>query len=62
MESFLTVHLTFLLSYFIGCRLLDIFCAQTGKTFHETVIEFAAAVLINDYNSMARGFVTKLNF
>ena len=58
------VHRTFLLSYFRGCWLLDRFCAQSMWTYNEAAIQLAAAVFVklNDYNSMAMSFVTKLNF
>ena len=57
------VHRTFLLSYFRGCWLLDFFCAQSMWTYNEAAIELAAAsFFLNDYNSMAMSFLTKLNF
>ena len=59
---FSIVHRTFLLSYFRGCWLLDFFCAQSMWTYNEAAIELATAVFLNDYNSMAMSFMTKLNF
>ena len=49
---FSIVHRTFLLSYFRGRWLLDFFCAHSTWTFNEAAIELAAAVPLNDYNSM----------
>ena len=44
---FLTIHRTFLLSYFRGCWLLDIFFrAQSMYTYIEAAIELAATVFI----------------
>ena len=54
------VHRTFLLSYSRGCWLLDFFCVQSMWTYNEAAIGLAAAVFLNDYNSMAISFVTKL--
>ena len=42
---------------------MDFFCAQSMWTYNEEAIELAAAgFFLNDYNSMAMSFVTKLNF
>ena len=40
----------------------NFFCAQIMWAYNNAAIELAAAVFINDYNSMAMSFVTKPNF
>ena len=60
---FLIVHRTFLLSYFRGCCLLDFFCAEiiSGHII-KRLLSWRRPFLLDDYNSLAMSFVTKLNF
>ena len=59
---FAIVHITFLLSYFRGCWLLDFSCAQSMWTYNEAAIELAAAVFCKRLQEhQAMSFVTKLN-
>ena len=57
------VHRTFLLSYFRGCWLSDVFCTQTvcGHTM-KRLSSWRRPFFLNDFNSMGMSVVTKLNF
>ena len=62
-EIFLIAAQTFLLSYFRGCRLLDFFSVlKVCGPIMKWLSSWRRLFLLNDYNSMAMSFVTKVNF
>ena len=62
-EIFLIAAQTFLLSYFRGCRLLDFFSVlKVCGPIMKWLSSWRRLFLLNDHNSMAMSFVTKVNF